>query len=580
MLIIRRSLLLLAATATQAVATDLQLDAKTKAELQTYVERTHRGVGSISGDKADGMAALKSYFTLLSDRTPSKNEKIDLCNVVSEQMAGTSEKVGFTYCTDTMITQAVGVTHEILEKSPNDVVALSSLILDKFPHNAGIERIGIVKALAYLKLDKKRKAADAYLEVADQLLDKPNVCANHDLKRALTGAGDALDNAPEANARFERFLKTCKDPEIQLRSGLSAIVANIGKDGAAHYLQARRDRVQNYYGYDQERHFKTTDGLIAQIPKTKDRSWQAFLTYIAAERSFRNPTPYQIAGARERAIEYYEKIPKEFSDAVFPIDDPEFGVRKGVQIAPFAHMRLALIYESNIDGVTSRPQHDLAAKEYEAVLEKYHDSALMDGEGSIVGNAAASLIRIYGQSDRGLMLAKRMLTEYPNVKFLWNGWWFGQTHPEALLYLADAESDKAQKIEHLIEVVDKHPDAWTGKAGSDDTSLYSATAMQKLLSLGASDEEIAALCERVRSSKAGKVPKAIAIQRLARTREYAKDAPGAISLYSEIVKTYPSVSYGYEEEPFSKDASERIIALQKTPPEFIQGTIDKGRRAK
>ncbi|MBI5209293.1 MAG: hypothetical protein HY927_04885 [Elusimicrobia bacterium] len=286
---------------------------------------------------------------------------------------------------------------------------------------------------------------------------------------------------------------------------------------------ARRDKGGDVG--DRAAYEKTTDDILTAAKQAKDPNWKAFLTFVAAQRHqalILNPE-LRLPDTRRQAVAAYMAVISSFPGAKFPIDDPVFDAIKGNPIAPYAHFALSRIYQPEQLRLLPQPQLDLIARELEIILRRYDNPKLVHRDGTpVLGNAAANLLRIYGDSEKGQKLAILLVTKYPNMEFTGGAWLHGETRPEAYSLLAKSEKDKAKKIKFLMHVITDYPGIWEQGKVMESGRRYDIAAASDILRLAANDKEKEVLCRRIIDSKGSP-----------RAKEFAKNALRNLTLLQD-----------------------------------------------
>ncbi len=330
-----------------------------------------------------------------------------------------------------------------------------------------------------------------------------------------------------------------------------------------------------------DRYERTTDEILSGAKKSKDPDWRAYLYFIAGRHC--SKTVRAIPDGQGISVKAFQSA-IDIPGAKFPIDDPLSGASKGSPIEPYARLFLSRIYDQwlSLGDVTER-RTNRAAGEMEAILHRYDDPNLLVhgdivGNYSILGSAMAGLLRIYGKSEKGRRLALTFATRYPNMDFAWDGWWIGQTRPEALYYLADGESNRAKKIQYLLQIIGDYPGAWNGKAGSDDGGPYDLAAEQYLFSLATSSAQKESFCRRIVSlpkiSSGVKFTAKTMLQRL----KLDRDAPSmfkkpATYTYNDTSNEGCSYKYYYDADKISEQQIKRWVSFSPRAYYWLVGNF-------
>ena len=326
--------------------------------------------------------------------------------------------------------------------------------------------------------------------------------------------------------------------------------------------------------FDAEKYENLTERIIAAA-QIASADWKTYLYLLAAQRDLRLVgTSDSLISTQQRAGDSLEKA--AVSDSKFPADDFINGARKGAPIEPVARLLLGTLLNNWHDGSGVSSRHEDAAKEFETIIKQYPDPTLeihqeIGGNYSVLGSAFASLIRIYGKSERSDELATAFVYKYPDMPFAWGGWWVGNTHPEALQYLADRETDGSKKIGYLFRIIEEAPNVWTGKAGSDDGGTYDLAAVRELLSSADSQEEKDTFCNRIlNSSKASKAVKQVAKTTLALQKLEEESASRFIKPATYDYRNVCVYKYFYDAQKISESDLKNWIMLSPRAHKWTQ----------
>lgn len=221
--------------------------------------------------------------------------------------------------------------------------------------------------------------------------------------------------------------------------------------------------------------------------KVPDSNWKAFFQFYRI---------YRINDASPNSIELADRLKNiltTFPDAKFPVTG---SVKLNMQyyentlMAPFIHLMLG-----EMMGQMERMQD--AMQEYAHILEKYNDLRYVfsDSPIPVVSCALIHLLEISPDGDGSdssprRKAASKILNDYPNMRFLLNGWRYGETYPEAYLALAKMEKKPELKTKYLYMILELYPNLYTGKASSDDISRYSGLAVQELKTVAKVNPEL------------------------------------------------------------------------------------------
>ncbi|MDX6768922.1 MAG: hypothetical protein SF051_05275 [Elusimicrobiota bacterium] len=375
-----------------------------------------------------------------------------------------------------------------------------------------------------------------------------------------------INFAPEpAISEIERRLSVAQRPQRKIGELVEVI---------------RRDAMERSgSAFSSERYEVDNSDLIAAVTSSTDTSWGAYLAFAAGQRHMKVVgSTHGLPDSAQQAVAAFSIVISSFSGAMMPIEDPLSGAPKGKPIEPYARLLLGQIYSNWLDGNTRRSRNDLVAEHLETIVERYDDPAItIAAPGltppTVLGCAMAGLLRVYGASDKSVALAEKMLSKYPNMSFLWNGWWRGETYPEALELLAGVEADLSKKSMLLMRIMEEYPTSWTGKNGSDDGGLYAMKAYGELIRLAKTDQDRIASYKKILASKAGKEPKGEAMFALAQAHETAGDEAAAIKLYKTLAPNYLEIRpLNYDYQTPKTRAAHRMWEIEGKikPGEFLQ----------
>ena len=393
-----------------------------------------------------------------------------------------------------------------------------------------------------------------------------------DFAQSASNANRRLMSNASVAAR-KKFLEAGKKDFNDVGRLLAKNVVEIKRTPLELVAQATTDAKVGFFPhFDSDQYERTTDEILSAAEKLKDPDWRAYLYFLAGWRymSLRG-TAYALPGGQEISVKAFQSA-INIHGAKFPIEDSLVGARKGSPIEPYARLFLSTIYSDWLyDGGVVVKKTNHAAREMETILRRYDDPGLLihgniTGDYSILGSAMAGLLRIYGKSEKSHKIALIFATQYPNMDFVWNGWWIGQTRPEALRYLADEETHRVKKIHYLLQIIEDYPGAWTGKAGSDDGGPYDTAAEQTLFSLAKSSEEKESFCRRIihspKISPRVKFTAKVVLQRL----KLDHDAPSifkkpATYIYNDTSDLGCSYKYYYDADKISEEQIKRWVSF-------------------
>ncbi len=314
---------------------------------------------------------------------------------------------------------------------------------------------------------------------------------------------------------------------------------------------------------------KIYETIISKYPECKLAPYLKF----KLANSYRNMIKNNIKSTeaehqRNTAVNLYNDIVQKHPDAVFP--------NSKTKICPIAQMRIADLF--NLEGrPISNPLK--AITEYNKVINTYPD--IIDEKGfKLKINAYMEVLDIYTnrwgdvytKEYKNIEKAKQIieiLLNIPNEKYLVQEWWFGSTHPECYIRLAEIENESGNIENSIIfykKVLKEFPNVWTGKYGSDDTTSYLLVALSEILQTKDNNQDKINVCKEIISGDFDKIVKGIAQFVIAEVYEKLGQKDNAIDEYQKVIEKYYEISM-YGDESLGEAAKNRIAALRNVQKE-------------
>lgn len=389
-----------------------------------------------------------------------------------------------------------------------------------------------------------------------------------------SACGKKADDTPVANSE-----PALPPPTPAVQSAKPAASGQV-RDIAALIEATRQDASEGFRpDFNGDQYAQDSADMLATAAHSTNTAWAAYLTFLAGERHMKvTGSTYGMFNSRESAIEAFTISISSFPGALFPEDDPISGAPKDKPIEPYARLFLARLYSNWVEDDTLSPKNDRASENLEIIVNKFDDPSITlasrgEQPRSVLGSAMIGLFRIYGTSEKAIAIADKFSTKYPNLQFAWNGWWLGETRPEAYQLLASVEKDEKKQSTILMRIIEDYPKAWFGKAGSDDGGTYAMAAYAKLLELAKSDSQKIELYKQIVASKADKELKDEAMYALAENLQKSGDQAGAIKLYKAIVPKYLDIKpLNYDIQDAHTKAAHRMWEIEGKikPGEYLQ----------
>lgn len=334
-------------------------------------------------------------------------------------------------------------------------------------------------------------------------------------------------------------------------------------------------------GFDSAAYQALTESVMKIAKKGGDDA--PFATFIVGARE---TIVLKHQGARNSSRVFsstsaFQAVVSSYSSAAFPIDDGLLDAQKGKPMAPVCYLRLGQITRWRAEEITPggltvdyvrmiQPAFDQAEDYFEKGIASVEDpNQTVDQEYSVLGNLQISLLDLFRHHavkhpDKARAVALRIIKDYPNVKFVGAGWGSGETHPEALSYLAD-NSPPEEARGYLWDLITKHPKAWSGKPGSDDGGLYVWTRTPQYFATGKSPEEQLALAETLfNAPNVDALPKAMAALHAGRMLKSLGRIPEARKKFELVNSKYSGASDSDADTSPSTQAAEELRQLEGT----------------
>ncbi len=404
-----------------------------------------------------------------------------------------------------------------------------------------------------------------------------------DLKGAATRPGSAVDaDTVKAICGLLRrhFINFTSEPIIAEVERRMTVAARPPRDIGELLEAVKQEAADGFRAeFNSEKYEADNTDLLATAARSTDTAWAAYLTFLAGQRHVKViGSTYGLPDSPQQAIDAFTLVISSYAGATFPMDDPLSRAPKGKPIEPYARILLARIYSNWLEGNTVRAKNEPAAEHLEVILEKFDDTSITTAGPSdhltpVMANAMIGLLRIYGTSEKAVALAEKFMTKYPSMPFAWNGWWLGETRPEALQLLASVEKDEKKKSSILMRIIEEYPKSWTGKAGSDDGGTYSEAAYHELLGLAKTDKDKLDFYKKIIASRADKRLKEEAMFPLAESLEAAGDQAGAIKIYKTLAPNYLEIKpLNYDYQTARTKAAHRLWEIEGKikPGEYVQ----------
>ena len=154
-----------------------------------------------------------------------------------------------------------------------------------------------------------------------------------------------------------------------------------------------------------------------------------------------------------------------------------------------------------------------------------------------------------------------LITKYKNQKFDTGGW-FGELHPQALMYLAELETDRFKAIGIYQEVISRFPRSWTGRSHTCDVSLYLSWAMDNMLALAKDDRHKQKLLWEIANSDIDSFAKGMALLELGKFHRGKGHLKKAVKIYKLAAKRYKNVEIGLYKGTIGGVAQDEVETLE------------------
>ncbi len=275
--------------------------------------------------------------------------------------------------------------------------------------------------------------------------------------------------------------------------------------------------------------------------------------------------------AREKAIESYREVTRKYPTAEIPISEYDERFKIGLRIAPLAQLNIGDLYNS---GNWVTPKKKEAIRAYELVINNYPEDVDYNGR-KVAMNAYVSILNVYtdrnNKSDDKVVdtvkakeICDTLINKFPNQGYEVEGYYFGETHPEAYMVLAGFETDKEKAIGIYEKIMSEYPDSWEGKSATCGVSLYAIEALFKIRYLLEDTQLIINYYRKILDSNLDRKIRGTAQFEIAVIYEAdIKDYDQALVEYQKVLEDYGDVTTGAAVGTLGNEAESRISMIRE-----------------
>jgi len=276
--------------------------------------------------------------------------------------------------------------------------------------------------------------------------------------------------------------------------------------------------------------------------------------------------------AAKKAIESYREVIRKYPTAEMPIYEDWRRFKIGLKIAPLAQLKIGDIYKPYYHELLSVKDSVKAIEAYQAVIDNYPEDVDHKGR-KVAMDAYVSILNMYRKNKssniildtvKAKEICNNLINKFPNQGYEVEGGYFGETHPEAYMVLADCKTDKEKALKIYEKIMTEYPNNWTGRSSSGAIVRYGIIALGRIKYLFEDPELTINYYRKILTSNLDINIRGSAQYFIASIyEEDIKDYNQALVEYQKVLQNFADVNPGGEYYPLGEGAKSKISVIKE-----------------